>query len=369
MNILQRTFYMIIASIFILSASCRKNPAGFTLPNDPRVYTWTADTLLYYDRHGIDWATSVFKLWGSSAHDVYAVGYCTDWDGQMYHYNGITWSPETKVHKVWNWNIMKDIFGFSEDDVWAAAGGEFGYGESTNWTSQILHFNGSSWEKVFESEHDTSWYRVLFSVWGSSPESIWFGGCYGDMFFWNGTEVKKDSLLFDSNKYVSNHYVTRFNAIAGYPGKGVYAILSGTKACRQYLVERKTEGWDIVGGHNLYSDIWMSPSGRLYTGSIHGVFEWNGSSLVPIYTDIHCTAVFGTDDDHIFAVGRTADYQYSEIVYYNGHSWHSLPECRMRAVDFFDVWTDVEEVFISGEPDNEWSTIILHGTMESKENN
>ncbi len=50
-----------------------------------------------------------------------------------------------------------------------------------------------------------------------------------------------------------------------------------------------------------------------------------------------CTAVRYSAQTMIiyFAVDKTSDYQYSEIVYYNGRSWHSLPECRMRAVDFF----------------------------------
>jgi len=88
------------------------------------------------------------------------------------------------------------------------------------------------------------------------------------------------------------------------------------------------------------------------------------SGLTPLFTDICAWAVFGTDDNHIFAVGRDTWEGNGGVAYFNGKSWHMLKECSLPKITYTDVWTDGEEVFVTGTPGNEASTVILHGKME-----
>jgi len=304
MKNIQRSLYTIIAVIFILSASCRKNPAGFTMPDDPRAYTWSVDTLTYTS-HYIDWYTGVFNLWGSSAQNIYAVGHCTAAGGAMYRFDGAAWQPDKKIRNIKGYDLQT-VFGFGSSDVWAGGGRSKGVydpdelNEPNVWKDLIVHYNGSTWEDALISEPDTI-LKLVTSIWGSAPDDVWFGASWGNMYHWDGTTFTKDSLLFDINKYVSQQMLTTFHSMTGYLGKGVYAVLLGTKGDREYLVERKSDGWVFKDSLNSYLDIWMSPSGRLYVANFGGVYEWNGSGLTALVPDICAWAVYGTDDNHIFA--------------------------------------------------------------------
>jgi len=119
MKLLTLFKYMIFVILISAVFTCRKNPAKYQIPNDPRAYTWTVDTLLFY-QHNIGWATTLNRLWGSSPHDVYAVGWCTSVGGQMYHFDGEKWkhSKEVRVIGENGHYSISNIFGFSKNNVW-----------------------------------------------------------------------------------------------------------------------------------------------------------------------------------------------------------------------------------------------------------
>jgi len=75
--------YLII--IFILFFSCNKNPSSVSnIPNPPREYKWTLDTLSIPNTFQI----SMNDIWGSSAEDVYVAGHSSGARGKMFHYDG-----------------------------------------------------------------------------------------------------------------------------------------------------------------------------------------------------------------------------------------------------------------------------------------
>jgi len=252
--------YIIFIMLIALILSCRKNPAIYQMPNDPRAYTWTVDTLLFY-QHNIGWATTLNRLWGSSPNDVYAVGLCTSAGGRMYHFNGEKWQYSKKVRVIGQNGpySITNIFGFSSDDIWAVGYQDPGDIYEDLYQNLIMHYNGVEWNKVYGSEPDTM-YRELTSIWGSSPDDIWFGGCWGDMYHWDGQTVTQDTMPFDVKDYMAeNSMVAEFHSITGYPGKGIYAIFFGTKGDIDYLMQHTDKGWVFRDSLNSYVDLWMSP--------------------------------------------------------------------------------------------------------------
>jgi len=287
--------YIIFIMLIALILSCRKNPAIYQMPNDPRAYTWTVDTLKYYNKYNFMEGVLLNRLWGSSSNDVYAIGPSSDLWHQMYHYDGEKWSVVKEVRSVdHSYDGLYNIFGFNKNDVWAVGDLDYGIGDDRRMGNSIIHFDGTGWHKVYTSDLD-SMYRGLYSIWGASPDDIWFGGCWGDMYHWDGTTVTKDTMPFDIKNYIGeNGTIDEFHSIAGYPGKGTYAVFLGARGYDDidYLMQHTDKGWVFRDSLNSYVDLWMSPSGRLYVANFWGVYEWNGTGLTPLFTDICAWAVF-----------------------------------------------------------------------------
>jgi photosystem II stability/assembly factor-like uncharacterized protein len=96
-------------------------------------------------------------VWGSSATDVWAVGF----SGEILHFDGQVWTvvegPTTR--HLWAVN------GTSASDVWAV--GEDGV---------ILHYDGTSWTTSAEFGAGL----FLLDVWAASPTDAWVVGGYAE---------------------------------------------------------------------------------------------------------------------------------------------------------------------------------------------
>jgi hypothetical protein len=105
---------------------------------------------------------SLYSVWGTSASDVWAVGF-----GTILHYNGTSWSS------AWSGTTqhLLGVWGASASDVWAVGW------ETTNLGPVMLHYNGTSWSSV--SSGTT---QLLGDVWGSSPSDVWAVGNSGTIF-------------------------------------------------------------------------------------------------------------------------------------------------------------------------------------------
>lgn len=104
-------------------------------------------------------AGSLSGVWGSGPNDVFVVG-GTNSGGEIYHYDGSTWSP-MEVPDV---PLLVWVYGFGPDDVYAVgvAGG-------------MVHYDGSGWSVV-----DTGTTDDLWGVFGFGPGEVWVVG--GDPF-------------------------------------------------------------------------------------------------------------------------------------------------------------------------------------------
>lgn len=131
---------------------------GTSAPTTDDPGTWTVD------RAGTDGA--LLGVWGSGAHDVWAVGGQAD-QSLILHGDGARWSPVT----VPGGSLLYSVYGFSASDVYAV--GEGGL---------ILHFNGTTWSHVASGTSMT-----LFGLWGASGDDVWIVG--GDLAAADGSAV------------------------------------------------------------------------------------------------------------------------------------------------------------------------------------
>src|SRR5215813_9821793 len=150
---------------------------------------------------------TLFGVWGSGASDVWAVG----WAGTMVHWNGSAWTTASS-------GTTKDLFGVwgtGAGDVWAVGDSGtilhwngiawttvpngtaypvrdvWGTGASVVWAvggEAILQWDGSAWTSV--SSGTTGW---LTGVWGSGPSDVWAMGDLGVILHWDGSDWKRVS--------------------------------------------------------------------------------------------------------------------------------------------------------------------------------
>jgi hypothetical protein len=92
----------------------------------------------------------LYELWGSSAHDVFAVGN----GGAVSHFDGKEWLPQETPPATGN---LRAVWGVRSDEVYAA--GERG---------SLIRYDGSRWSTI-----ETGTSETLTGVWAASRNEIW----------------------------------------------------------------------------------------------------------------------------------------------------------------------------------------------------
>jgi hypothetical protein len=151
---------------------------------------------LLYHNNGSGWSGSglplpsgwtsgyLFSVWGSSASDVYVVGsgYAGGkYQPLLYRYDGSIWTPLALSLPVgWSKGYLYGVWGSGSGDVYAV-----GYGNNgTALMPLIYHYNGSGWSGTSPTL-PTGWISAnLRGVWGSAANDIYAAG-YGN----NGTNT------------------------------------------------------------------------------------------------------------------------------------------------------------------------------------
>lgn len=166
-------------------------------------------------------AQRLFDVWGSSASDVYAVG----WAGEILHYDGNVWSVVDAGSG--DAAFLMAVSGTSSDHIFAV-------GRTDDRRGLICRFNGTTWTKTtlsgveelrgvwVESANrafavgiggairqyaDGAWSSMtspgkheLFCVWGSSSTDIYAAGWEGAMIHYDGTRWRE--LLPATNRTI-----------------------------------------------------------------------------------------------------------------------------------------------------------------------
>ena len=128
---------------------------------------------------------ALLSIWGTSEHDVWAVGGPlgnTGFDALVVHYDGTSWKrlPAGGTNSFW-W-----VHGSSDSDLWLV--GEKG---------RITHWDGTKFEERVSGTTAT-----LFGVWAAAPDDAWAVGGVPDqptapndvLLHWDGASWKTEAL-------------------------------------------------------------------------------------------------------------------------------------------------------------------------------
>jgi hypothetical protein len=351
-------------------------------PDDVWVGTqWTGDTggVLHRYQAGA-WQSFpsptteiMFGMWGSSATDIWAVG----WAGTIMHFDGTEWTlaevPEDATER------LEAVYGFAPDDVWVVGSAE-----------RILHYDGQSWTTARSSPVSQLHLR---SVWGSAPNDIWAvgGDTSGDFsiaLHYDGvewTETRGPSLealqtvigsadgevwatgsqsLADASTLYRVEGGEFVEFLTGVPGQ--YVTAANTPGGETWfggetgMMLRYTGGtWGSVGSTITYNATlqaaWMADDGSLgftvgYRVPNDGILlRWNGTGwLQDSYARTSAQSllsIHGTSPDDVWMTGS------GQLFHFDGADWTELDS---------PVSQGVSRVFASA-PDDVWLAGVYSG--------
>ena len=210
---------------------------------------------------------------------------------------------------------LNGIWGSSATNVFAV-----GWCESDG-TPTILHFDGTSWSRMNVSGISIGTNNDLYGVWGNAPNSVFAVGAMQHIFYWNGTTwTKMTTPELESN----------FNAVWGTAYNNVYAAgtdgdiyhFDGTSWTLQ--ASGTTADLYAIWGSSS-SDIWAvggATAQTHYNGS-----AWNSLTLHPLM--VSYTGLWGTSASNIYISCVNILGSSGRVKYYNGSDWDYLttPDC------------------------------------------
>ena len=346
-----RLFSILFSSIIFLNISCSRQITEPDFDDNAtpgrRDYVWTADTLK------VPW-TNLYKIWGSSPSNIWAVGDLADADKNIFYYDGKVWSTDGINRSI----SPRSIFGFNDSDIWIC-------GQS----GKIWHYNGNSWTQNADFTIPESRIINLNAIWGTSDSWLFSSGIVA----YDG-DFHCSALLL---KYMNGNWVRQTNAIADTNTQ--FVKLTGTND-RLLLLG--------VTAHDL--------------GDTIVVYEYDGNSMKVLYKNAYVTGksanlgniagtpymILGTTvysytnkglhfivenksptlDYHI--CGRsTKDIFFSNtdgITNYNGSDIQYLYKFPGGKIQVMDSAVFENDVFFLADDFNAGLTIIIHGKLEKK---
>ncbi|MBN1374920.1 MAG: hypothetical protein JXA01_02060 [Dehalococcoidia bacterium] len=229
-------------------------------------------------------------VWGSSAHDVFAVGD----EGTILHYNGSTWSAMTSSTA----NDLHGVWGSYASNVFAAGSG-----------GTILHYNGSTWSSMTSGTANN-----LHGVWGSSGNDVFTVGDSGTIMHYNGSTWSA----------VTSGTANNLNAVWGSSCSNVFTVGDdGT------ILHYNGSSWSAMTSNttaDLYG-IWGSSTHNIWAvGAADSTLHYDGSiwtnTLFP--TQLIHRGIWGASYNQVFKVGVNGFSSTGYARYYNGSTWSAM---------------------------------------------
>ena len=168
----------IISFLMTLVLSCNNDSITQPKEDQPgrRDYVWTVDTV------NSDPYKTLYRLWGDSPSDIWALASGGDINSNIFHFDGINWS--TGIYSLPYGPIS--IYGFTNNNFYIGTDG-----------GRIYHFNGSTFEVIAALTKDGN-SNIAFSIWGNSPYHFYAFGAYPDnQGLYNGSVIAE----FNDNQW------------------------------------------------------------------------------------------------------------------------------------------------------------------------
>ncbi|MCA9626107.1 MAG: hypothetical protein KC766_00515, partial [Myxococcales bacterium] len=276
-------------------------------------------SLRHYD--GVAWSEerilgNMTGIYGRSARDLWVVGQT----GLLAHFDGATWTRVDSGAGI----IFEDVWGTSEDDLWAGAQGS------------LHHYDGSAW--TFEPTYPSS----VYGLWGTSRSDVWAVGAGGSISRFDGaTWSAADVSALSSDT---------LHAVWGTSSSDVWAVgASGTIAHFDGSAWTPSSG-TLTDFYVDLIDVWGSGSDHVLAVGREGtVLEWNGASwaMLDLGVDVSTNdllAVWGTAADNIWIVGGG-----NAVLHFDGMTWTKTGGTGSLLFAYTDVYgSAANDVWISG---------------------
>jgi len=288
---------------------------------------------------------TLWKVWGSSASDVFTVGD----DGVILHYDGNPEGTWVKMDSGTTENL-RDIWGSSATDVFAVVS-----------SSTIIHYDGSTWS---EMAIGTGYY--LRGIWGSSASDVFAVGDMGKIRHYNGTNWHSDTNnTSDSLSSVWGSSATDVFAVGGDPGDGTPGSSYST------ILHYDGNNWTEmdIGTTQYLESIWGSSGSDVFTVGWSNVMwgdgivlHYDGStwSEMNIPTTKNLWGIWGVSESDVYAVGGSNVVGDTNIIlHYDGNLWEEVYSGTPTWLT--DVWgSSAEDIFAVNLDGN-----ILHYDLDN----
>lgn len=274
----------------------------------------TASVVLRYD--GTVWTQQLRQqnlvlraIWGSSATDVYAVGFPPFATGAvLIHYDGNQWAPIRNFLSNVEEFAFESIWGSSATDIFAVGSAFDGlFGQAL-----LVHYDGTEWRRMLPPESTSP---SLNDVWGSGPTDVYAIGRDEVPSPAEGVILRYDGAAWSP---VVQEGGLLLNGIWGSSATDVFAV--GFDVSEEFEVSSAVLHFDGLA--------WS----RLQVPSVGVLFE-----------------VWGSAPDDVYVVGEEG-----RLLHYDGAIW---TQTRPSRQSLLGVWgSSAADVFLVGNRGT-----ILHG--------
>ena len=331
MKINNRTFFLFITIVIIISGQCKNDdsptkPPAIVLPDTTsHDFAWQVEILgdgnssrlndvCIIDENDV-WAVGRICLQDSTGEFIYPPYGAARW-------NGSTWELKKLKTKALNYDTYLNplgVFAFNPEDIWFAHGG-------------IHHFNGqninSYWVNWFPGNENAilDSGQSIDKIWGQSSLNLWAVGRQGAIIHYNGSswqKIESGTDLDIQDIWGGTDPITGEDIILAVAGN-IYTTydkeilkINGTT-----VAKLTTEGIDWP-----LDAVWFDP-GQIYyvvgagiysKKSLDNTVSWNGPGLTA--TSYSSYAIRGNYINDVFVTGAFGD-----VLHFNGNSWRSYRE-------------------------------------------
>lgn len=271
----------------------------------------TYDQNLWTIQSSESYEGTFYQVWAYSDQDSYVVGGHPEPPDTEYekvfmaHYDGSYWTPiQTDEH-----GLLFDIWGSSDHQLFAVGGDQYVTTSGQMVTeSKILHsVDGLQWDSV-----DNEFKDILQDVWGSSSEDVY--------------AVGESIYHYDGEAWVSMELPAApaaplLNGIWGTDSGMIFAVGEDLEDEEGKAVIFIYNGQEWVKmEHNIYDrlyKVWGTSFDNVYAVGEVGLYHYDGQEWI----SVDCPpmggyyAIWGTSPSRIFVTGKNG------ILHYNGQEW------------------------------------------------
>lgn len=352
--------------VIIFTTGCETTEPPERKPESVREYTWEIDTLNIPDAY----QNLMRSVWASGPNDIYICGHNSgsqiyEGNGNMWHYDGNEWRVvDIRNSAGWNGNLIT-VHGSSADNIWAV-----GYNGRFDIELQrdiqypfILQLeNGKAKRHIVDTKH------AVYGVFVESETSVWACGDGGLVYHYDGNDWEVDTIeieLLENQVFQLSSIVVAGNSVYV---RGIQVIDDGAEITNYFFSLEKGD-WaekdqftnsSQVENNKFGPWLYKSDSNEIYSYGIGGVYEWKNTNWENIFNhpSYGISSMSKNSEENILITGFGGD-----VFHYNGTNWLELENLRDESVQYTGVLIFAEDAYIIGNSisGNQAKTFVLHG--------